>query len=109
MKKLYFALSNSIDVVEQTLYRRLSFKESWKVLTVLKKDQQKYVDKNLKQGTKYYYALRAKDDSDNYSKYAVAVYGMPYDEGVRPIVKNLRIDQDKEKKVVTLMGVSKKI
>ena len=101
--ELYFALSNSIDVVEQTLYRRLSFDEPWKVLSILKNDQKKYVDKKLKQGTKYFYTLRAKDNSDNYSKYAVAVYGMPYDDGVRPVVTNLKAITDKEKQTLSLI------
>lgn len=100
--ELYFALSNSIDVVEQNIYRRLSFDEPWVFLSKLKNDQKKYIDKNLKQGIKYYYTLRAKDDSDNYSKYAVAVYGMPYDDGVRPVVTNFKATNDKEKKTVSL-------
>lgn len=100
--ELYFALSNSIDVVEQTLYRRLSFNEPWVLVSKLKNNQKSYIDKKVKQGTKYYYTLRAKDDSNNYSKYAVAVYGMPYDDGVRPVVKNLKANKEKDKKIVSL-------
>jgi len=93
--ELYFALSNSIDVVEQILYRRLSFDEQWEKLSLLEKGQNKYIDKKVKQGTKYYYTIQSKDDSGNLSDYAVAVFGQPYDDGVRPIVTNLKFNIEK--------------
>ena len=95
--ELFFALSESKDVVAQYLYRRLSYDAPWELLATLKNDQRTYLDKKLEQGTKYFYSLRAKDDSDNYSKYAVPVYGKPYDDGVRPIVIELKISSDKNK------------
>ncbi len=95
--ELFFALSESKDVIAQYIYRRLSYDAPWKLLATLKNDQRTYLDKKLEQGKKYFYSLRAKDDSDNYSKYAVPVYGKPYDDGVRPIVIELKISSEKNK------------
>lgn len=94
--ELHFALSKSMDVVEQTIYRKQKFDEPWKAISILKNDQKQYIDKNVEQGVKYLYSLRAKDDSDNYSKYAVAVFAKPFDNGVRPIVENLKIESNKK-------------
>jgi hypothetical protein len=52
------------------------------------------MDKKLKQGTVYFYSLRAKDDSNLFSEYAKPVYGKPFDNGVRPPIKNLFIKKD---------------
>jgi hypothetical protein len=92
---LEFALSKSIDVKEQTLFRKLELKVEWKQLTNLKNDQTKYVDREVEKGTKYYYALQAIDDSDNKSNFSIPVMGKPYDTGVRPPVENLKITQDR--------------
>ncbi len=95
--ELAYVLSNSEDVETQYLYRKLSIEEAWSILTVLEKNSSSYIDKNLKQGVRYYYSLRAKDDSGLFSKYANPIYGKPYDDGVRPPVKNLSISKEEQK------------
>jgi hypothetical protein len=42
----------------------------------------------------YFYSLRAKDDSNLFSEYAKSVYGKPFDNGVRPPIKNLVIKKN---------------
>lgn len=98
--ELYFVLSKSEDVVAHYLYRKLALEEPWILLSELALGKTSYTDTGLKQGIKYYYSLRAKDDSELYSNYAIPIYGKPYDDGVRPPVKNLRIS--KEKEIITL-------
>ena len=88
--KLSFALSKSVDVVEHILYRRLSDNDEWKVISILDNIQKNYIDTNVTQGVMYSYSLRAKDDSDNYSDFAVPVSAKPFDNGVRPVVTDIQ-------------------
>jgi hypothetical protein len=92
--ELHFALSESEDVAEQYLYRKLKTEAPWELLNKLDNKFTSYIDKKLKQGTVYFYSLRAKDDSNLFSEYAKPVYGKPFDNGVRPPVKNLTIKKD---------------
>lgn len=92
--ELSFALSKSEDVTEQYLYRKLKLDDAWVILSKLDNKSTTYIDKNLKQGTVYFYSLRAKDDSNLLSEYAKPVYGKPFDNGVRPPIKNLVIKKD---------------
>jgi len=96
--ELHFVLSKSIDVKEQVLYRKTDLKAPWERFQILEKDQLSYIDKEVKKGTLYYYSLRAIDDSDNASEFAVTVQGKTFDTGVRPAVENLRANS-KEGKV----------
>jgi len=95
--ELRFALSRSRDVVEQILYRKIKMEEEWEPLVKLKNEDTKYIDTNVVQGTMYTYSLRAKDDSDNYSDYAVSVSAKPFDNGVRPIVVDIQISMEENK------------
>jgi hypothetical protein len=95
--ELEFALSQSEDVAEQYVYRKLENNAAWELIATLKKDQTSFIDKNVKTNINYFYSLRAKDDSNLYSPYAVPVYGNPYDDGVRPPVENLTIKNSKDK------------
>lgn len=92
--ELTFALSKSEDVVAQYLYRKLKIDDPWEMQTKLDNKLTSYTDKNLKQGTDYFYSLRAKDDSNLFSEYAKPVYGKPFDNGVRPPVTNLNVKKD---------------
>lgn len=92
--ELTFALSKSEDVVAQYLYRKLKIGDPWILLTKLDNKLTSYTDKNLKEGTEYFYSLRAKDDSNLFSEYAKPVYGKPFDNGVRPPVTDLSIKKD---------------
>ncbi len=97
---LSFVLSESKDVKEHFLYRKTDLKAPWKLLDAIENKRKSYTDKKLKKGQKYYYTLRAKDENDNYSPYALAVMAKPYDNGVRPPVKNLALKV--EKNIATL-------
>lgn len=99
--QLTFILSKSKDVKEHFLYRKMDVKKPWELLTKIKNDQKTYTDKNLKKGQKYYYTLRAKDESNNYSKYAVPVMGKPYDNGVRPPVEKIVLKVEKNNVTLT--------
>ena len=92
--ELHFALSESEDVVEQYIYRKLNTDAPWELLSKVDNKSTSYIDKKVKQGTVYFYSLRAKDDSNLFSEYAKPVYGKPYDNGVRPPIKNLVIKKD---------------
>lgn len=95
--ELRFALSRSRDVVEQMLHRKIKMEEEWQPLAFLENEATKYIDTNVVQGTTYTYSLRAKDDSDNYSDYAVSVSAKPYDNGVRPIVADIAVSMEENK------------
>ncbi|MFT6127420.1 MAG: hypothetical protein ACJA2M_000244 [Polaribacter sp.] len=99
--ELHYILSKSEDVVGHYLYRRLKMDAAWELIATIENDKTKYKDKKLKQGIKYYYSLRAKDDSDLYSEYANPVYGKPYDDGLREPVKNLTISKIEENSTIT--------
>ena len=94
--ELEFILSSNEDVIEQTLYRKLDLKKEWIKHASLKNEQTTYIDKEVETGVKYFYTLRAKDDSDNYSDYSIPVMGKPYYDGNRPGVKNLKINREKD-------------
>lgn len=94
--ELRFALSPSEDVVTHFLYRRNNQKEPWVKIANIPNGAKKYIDQKVKQGVRYQYSLRAKDDSDLFSDYAFPVTAKPYDNGVRPIVTNLIVKELEE-------------
>lgn len=89
--ELAFALSESPDVEIHILYRKTAQEAKWDSIATIDFSKKIYIDTNVKQGTIYYYSLRARDNSNLYSKYANAVYGKPYDNGVRPPIDSLTI------------------
>ncbi|HKK80836.1 MAG TPA: hypothetical protein VJ909_01225 [Prolixibacteraceae bacterium] len=91
--ELHFALSESRDVESQQLFRNTSLEEAWTIYAELKNGQSTFTDTNVVQGTTYYYSLLASDFSGNQSEYARPVFGKAYDDGVRPTVENLRIEE----------------
>jgi len=99
--ELHFSLSKSVDVVEQILYRKIKIEDDWKVITILDNSQNKYIDSNVTQGILYSYSLRSKDDSDNYSDFAVSVSGKPFDNGVRPLVTDIKSIIEEKKLTLT--------
>ena len=89
--ELNFAPSESADVKEQVVYRKMDAgKEEWTILSTINKVQKQFIDTTVKTGITYYYSIRAKDESNLYSGYANMVYGKPFDNGIRPSVTNLR-------------------
>jgi uncharacterized protein len=91
---LYFALSESEDVVEQMLYRKTSMEAPWVAYTTLAAPQSQFTDTEVEQGTTYYYSMRARDNSGNFSDYAHPVFGKAYDDGVREAVTNLTLSEE---------------
>ena len=91
--ELHFALSESRDVAMHELYRKTEMGAPWEFYTILEIDQKVFVDTLSVQGTTYYYSMRAQDHNGNYSEYARPVYGKAYDDGVRPTVTNLSIEE----------------
>jgi len=89
--KLGFALSESRDVIAHYIYRKETLNAPWTLLTTLKNNVNEFTDRKVKQGKIYYYSIRAKDDSNNFSDYAIPVKTKPYDDGVRPVVRNIKI------------------
>lgn len=87
--ELYFSPSESIDVKEHFIYRKtdLAAKE-WESLAVTGK-QGSFTDTTVKTSNTYYYSIRAKDEGGLYSGYANAVYGKPFDSGIRPTPFNI--------------------
>ncbi len=97
--ELYFAPSESRDVVEQIVYRKTELNADWNIIVKLSANEKVAIDTNVKTGINYYYSLRAKDESNLYSKYANPISGKPFDSGVRPSVMNLT-SSIQDKKVV---------
>jgi len=88
--ELYYHSSESADLARQELYRKTSLEDPWAFFDTLSVSQNVYIDRNVIQGTKYYYSIRAIDDSNLYSDYAFAIYGLAYDDGVRPAIETIR-------------------
>ena len=94
--KLSFALSQSTDVKTHILYRKTNQQSNWEKIASLTSNQTQYIDKNLKKGEDYYYAIRAMDIHHLYSEYSLPVHGRPYDTGKRPTIQNFKVNK-KEK------------
>jgi hypothetical protein len=86
---LSFEPSESIDVKEQFLYRKTDLKENWVQVAKLKLSDKQYIDTNIQVGLTYYYTLRAKDESNLFSKEANPVSAKAFDSGIRQPVSNL--------------------
>ncbi|GAO30094.1 large repetitive protein [Geofilum rubicundum JCM 15548] len=91
---LYFALSESEDVVEQILYRKTSIEAPWMAYATIAAPQTQFTDTEVEQGTTYYYSMRARDNSGNFSTYAHPVFGKAYDNGVREVVSDLTLTEE---------------
>jgi hypothetical protein len=99
--ELSFALSKSKDVKSHFLYRKPSSESNWKKIAKIDSKQTVYIDKNLQKSKNYYYSLRAMDDSNLFSEYAVSVKGRPYDDGNRPKVEDFTLRKSKDKYVLS--------
>lgn len=82
--ELYFSPSESIDVKEHIIYRKIDAgSKEWEPLFITR-IQGIFIDTAVQAGTTYYYSIRAKDEGGLFSDYANPVYGKPYDSGIRP-------------------------
>ncbi len=89
--ELHFELSESSDVKTQILYRKTDLNGLWEIVSELEENQTVYTDKELKKKTKYFYSLRAMDESNLFSDYSMSISGTPYDNGKRETVQNFSI------------------
>lgn len=96
MIELRFVPSSSQDVKEHIIYRKTDLEAKWESLGTTDSAATKFIDTTVTTGVTYYYSIRAKDFGGLYSKYASAVYGKPYDTGVRLSIKNLTAIVDKD-------------
>jgi uncharacterized protein len=94
--ELYFVPSSSKDVVEQIIYRKTDLNSDWILLKTFDSANTRFIDTNVTTGVTYFYSIRAKDKSGLYSNFASAVYGKPYDTGIRPPVNNLTANIEKK-------------
>ncbi len=85
--ELHFVPSSSKDVKEHIIYRKTDLQSKWEILKNVEADAVKFIDTMVTTGVTYYYSIRAMDFGGLYSKYASAVYGKPYDTGVRPVIE----------------------
>jgi uncharacterized protein len=88
---LQFARSESIDVHRHKLYRKLESDSVWQLYKEWLDLTEQFVDTAVTVNTVYHYALQAEDHSKLASPFSHAVYGKPYDNGVRPEVVGLRV------------------
>lgn len=94
--ELHFVPSSSEDVKEQIIYRKTDIAAKWENLKTTDSIDTKFIDTTVTTGVTYYYSIRAKDLSGLYSRYASAVYGKPYDTGIRPPVENFSVNVEKK-------------
>jgi hypothetical protein len=94
--ELYFVPSSSKDVKEHIIYRKTELNSDWKTIGTFGPTVTEFIDTNVTTGVTYYYTIRAKDVSGLYSKYASAVYGKPYDTGIKPPIENFTANVDKQ-------------
>ncbi len=99
--ELHFALSESKDVREHLLYRKTDIKAEWEILTKLENTQSSFIDTKLEKRRKYFYSIRAMDESNLFSDYAMPVSGKPYDNGRREAVKNFSIRKNNKQHILS--------
>ncbi|RPI06991.1 MAG: hypothetical protein EHM64_00920 [Ignavibacteriae bacterium] len=107
--ELFFVSSSSADVQEHILYRKTDLKSEWQILSMFSSLLSKFIDTNVTTGVTYYYSIRAKDFGGLYSHYASAVYGKPYDTGIRPPIENLNAKVEKKNIILTWNYPSSKV
>lgn len=98
--EISFALSQSKDVKEHLLYRKMDLNSKWEIISKLEKNQSTFIDKGL-QKEKYYYSLRAMDHSNLFSKYAIPISGKPYDSGKRKSVTGFSIQKSNDNYILS--------
>ncbi len=87
--ELHYHSSESSDLARQELYRKTALDEPWQYRDTLSVTQSVYVDRNVEQGTVYYYSIRSVDTSNLYSDYAFTFYGRAFDDGTRPAIEQI--------------------
>ncbi|MCA2004988.1 MAG: hypothetical protein LDL01_04240, partial [Ignavibacterium sp.] len=99
---LKFIPSESADVKNHFVLRRVSGEEKWDTLSVLKPKDSIYVDNQVKQNILYQYCLFAIDSSNLKSDLSFILEARPYYLGVLPEIKNFSVYYDEKNKTATL-------
>ena len=98
--EIHFVPSESVDVKEHLVYRKIDFAADWEIILKFDSTQYSMIDTNVTTGVMYYYTLRAKDESNLFSGYASPVSGKTYDSGIRPLVQNFSVSIVNKKAVL---------
>lgn len=81
--QLFWAPSNSKDVLSQILYRKEAATDVWEPIAYFEAIQARYTDATVVRGKKYRYALAAVDDARLESDKSFAITAHVYDDGIR--------------------------
>ena len=99
---LYFIPSESEDVKNHFVLRRIAEGEKWDTIAVLKAKDSTYTDKNVKQNILYHYALFATDSSGLKSDLSFVLEARPYYLGILPEIKNFTLSFNEKENSATL-------
>lgn len=94
--ELHFVPSSSEDVKKHVIYRKTDMQAKWEMLKTTGSILTKFIDTTVTTGITYFYSIRAMDLSGLFSDYASAVYGKPYDTGLRPPIENFSAKVEKK-------------
>ncbi len=99
---LKFIPSESADVKNHFVLRRVSGEEKWDTVAIIKHKDSIYVDNQVKQNILYQYCLFAQDSSNLKSELSFILEARPYYLGVLPEIKNFSVFFDEKNKTATL-------
>ena len=96
--------SPSSDVSSHLLYRALVGQKSWELIALFpaKEKKENYTDVKTEAGKEYQYTLLAVDESKLESKPATPVKVSRIDRGIRPPIKHVFAEADRQNKTVKL-------
>jgi hypothetical protein len=83
---LYWEENDEDDFAEYWVYKRRETETYYKRIAIAKRAE--YVDRNVKNGVTYYYAVSAVDENDNESDLSDVVYDTPRPEGFDRIIQD---------------------
>ncbi|AFH49853.1 Hypothetical protein IALB_2148 [Ignavibacterium album JCM 16511] len=99
---LKFIPSESEDVKNHLVLKRVNGEEKWDTLAVLKPKDSVYVDDKVSANITYQYCLFAVDSSNLKSELSFILEARPYYLGILPDIKNFIVSFDSEKKSANL-------
>lgn len=99
---LKFIPSESEDVKNHFVLKRVIGEEKWDTLAVLKPKDSVYVDDKVSANITYQYCLFAVDSSNLKSELSFILEARPYYLGILPDIKNFNVSFDSERKSANL-------
>ncbi|MEP0861185.1 MAG: hypothetical protein HRF52_07075 [Ignavibacterium sp.] len=102
---LKFIPSESEDVKNHFVLKRVNGEEKWDTLAVLKSKDSVYVDDKVSANITYQYCLFAVDSSNLKSELSFILEARPYYLGILPDIKNFNVSFDSEKKSANLSWI----